>query len=137
MSPVVAGLIFMCWSSGRPGLVRALADRRMTCHIVFAVPGIVLATVFVTFPFVARELIPLMQTQGVTREKRRRDSMGPRAWKTFCQMTASEHQVGRSLRGVFCATLAAMGEFGAVSVVSGANPRPDQHHAAACRDPLQ
>jgi sulfate transport system permease protein len=86
-------------------------------HIVFAVPGIVLATVFVTFPFVARELIPIMQEQGVSEEEAAL-SMGASGLTTFFKVTAPNIRWGL-FYGVLLCNARAMGEFGAVSVVSG------------------
>jgi sulfate/thiosulfate transport system permease protein len=99
------------------GLVRQLAASSTTLKIIFAVPGIVLATVFVTFPFVARELIPLMQAQGT---ERRRPAMvlGAGGWQTFWRVTLPNVKWGL-LYGVILCNARAMGEFGAVSVVSG------------------
>jgi sulfate transport system permease protein len=85
--------------------------------IVFAVPGIVLATVFVTFPFVARTLIPLMQAQG-TEEEQAALSLGASGWQTFWRVTLPNVRWGL-LYGVILCNARAMGEFGAVSVVSG------------------
>jgi hypothetical protein len=99
------------------------------------VPGIVLATTFVTFPFVARELIPLMQTQGNDEEVTAL-SLGASGWQTFWLVTLPNIRWGL-LYGVLLCNARAMGEFGAVSVVSGSHPRPDQHPAAAYRDPAQ
>ena len=103
--------------------------------IIFAVPGIVLATIFVTFPFVARELIPLMQAQGTDEEEAAR-VLGASGWQTFWRVTLPNIKWGL-LYGVILCNARAMGEFGAVSVVSRPHPRPDQHDAAARRDPLQ
>src|SRR5207302_4596265 len=86
-------------------------------QIVFAVPGIVLATIFVTFPFVARELIPLMQEQGTEEEEAAR-SLGADGWQTFWRVTLPNVRWGL-LYGVLLCNARAMGEFGAVSVVSG------------------
>jgi sulfate transport system permease protein len=85
--------------------------------ILFAVPGIVLATVFVTFPFVARELIPLMQAQG-SEEEEAALVLGASGWKTFFKVTLPNIKWGL-LYGVILCNARAMGEFGAVSVVSG------------------
>jgi len=85
--------------------------------IIFAVPGIVLATMFVTFPFVARELIPLMQAQGRTEEEAAR-VLGASGWQTFQRVTLPNIKWGL-LYGVILCNARAMGEFGAVSVVSG------------------
>ena len=86
-------------------------------QIIFAVPGIVLATVFVTFPFVARELIPLMQEQGIEDEEAAL-SLGATGWQTFWRVTLPNAKWGL-LYGVLLCNARAMGEFGAVSVVSG------------------
>jgi sulfate transport system permease protein len=86
-------------------------------HIIFALPGIVLATLFVTFPLVARELIPLMQTQG-TQEEEAAAVLGARGWQTFFRVTLPNIKWG-VLYGVILCNARAMGEFGAVSVVSG------------------
>ena len=104
-------------------------------QIIFAVPGIVLATMFVTFPFVARELIPLMQEQG-TEEEEAAVVLGASGWQTFWRVTLPNIKWGL-LYGVILCNARAMGEFGAVSVVSGHIRGADQHHAAARRDPLQ
>jgi sulfate transport system permease protein len=100
----------------RPGLVRALAAEH-DIRIIFAVPGIVLATIFVTFPFVARELIPLMQAQG-TEEEESAIVLGASGWQTFWKVTLPNIKWGL-LYGVILCNARAMGEFGAVSVVSG------------------
>jgi sulfate/thiosulfate transport system permease protein len=92
-----------------------LAERDI--KIVFAVPGIVLATIFVTFPFVARELIPLMQSQGSEEEEAAR-TLGAGGWQTFWRVTLPNVKWGL-LYGVILCNARAMGEFGAVSVVSG------------------
>ena len=86
-------------------------------QIIFAVPGIVLATIFVTFPFVARELIPLMQEQG-TQEEEAAISLGASGWQTFWRVTLPNVKWGL-MYGVLLCNARAMGEFGAVSVVSG------------------
>jgi sulfate transport system permease protein len=86
-------------------------------QIIFAVPGIVLATIFVTFPFVARELIPTMQEQG-TRDEDAALSLGASGWKTFFRITLPNVKWAL-LYGVLLCNARAMGEFGAVSVVSG------------------
>jgi sulfate transport system permease protein len=86
-------------------------------QIIFAVPGIVLATIFVTFPFVARELIPLMQEQG-TEEEEAAISLGASGWQTFRRVTLPNVKWAL-LYGVLLCNARAMGEFGAVSVVSG------------------
>ena len=115
VSPVVSGLIFML-IFGAQGLIGPwLMDHDM--KIVFAVPGIVLATVFITFPFVARELIPLMQEQG-REEEEAAVSLGANGWQTFWHVTLPNVRWAL-LYGVLLCNARAMGEFGAVSVVSG------------------
>ncbi len=115
VSPVVSGLIYVLlfglqgWAGGW------LRDHDV--KIIFAVPGIVLATVFVTFPFVARELIPLMLEQGRSDEEAAR-SLGASGWQTFVRVTLPNIRWGL-LYGVLLCNARAMGEFGAVSVVSG------------------
>jgi sulfate transport system permease protein len=115
VSPVIAGLIFVLvfGAQGWFGPWLAAHDIR----IIFAVPGIVLATVFVTFPFVARELIPLMQAQGIEEEEAA-IVLGASGWQTFWRVTLPNIKWGL-LYGVVLCTARAMGEFGAVSVVSG------------------
>jgi len=115
VSPVAAGLIYVLVFGAQGWFGPWLEDHDI--HIVFAVPGIVLATIFVTFPFVARELIPLMQEQGVSEEEAA-ISMGASGLKTFWAVTAPNIRWGL-LYGVLLCNARAMGEFGAVSVVSG------------------
>jgi sulfate/thiosulfate transport system permease protein len=115
VSPVVAGLIFVLLF-GAQGLFGPWLSAH-DIKIVFAVPGIVLATVFVTFPFVARELIPLMQEQGQAEEEAAL-SLGASGWSTFFRVTLPNVKWGL-LYGVLLCNARAMGEFGAVSVVSG------------------
>jgi sulfate transport system permease protein len=115
VSPVVAGLIYVLVFGAQGWLGSWLADHDI--HVIFAVPGIVLATIFVTFPFVARELIPLMQEQGVSEEEAAL-SMGASGLTTFWRVTAPNIRWGL-LYGVLLCNARAMGEFGAVSVVSG------------------
>ena len=115
VSPVVAGLIYVLVFGAQGWFGPWLLDHNI--HIIFAVPGIVLATIFVTFPFVARELIPLMQEQGVSEEEAAL-SMGASGLKTFWRVTAPNIRWGL-LYGVLLCNARAMGEFGAVSVVSG------------------
>jgi sulfate transport system permease protein len=115
VSPVVSGLIFVLLF-GAHGYVGPW----LTAHdvkIIFAVPGIVLATVFITFPFVARELIPLMMEQGKADEEAA-ISLGANGWQTFWHVTLPNIRWGL-LYGVLLCNARAMGEFGAVSVVSG------------------
>ena len=129
VSPVIAGLIYVLLF-GAPGPFWTwLSDHNV--KIIFAVPGIVLATTFVTFPFVARELIPLMQAQGRTEEEAAR-VLGASGWQTFWRVTLPNIKWGL-LYGVILCNARAMGEFGAVSVVSGhiRGAALDQHHPAA------
>ena len=115
VSPVVAGLIYVLVFGAQGWFGPWLIDHDI--KIIFAVPGIVLATIFVTFPFVARELIPLMQEQGVDEEEAA-VSMGASGLRTFWSVTAPNIRWGL-LYGVLLCNARAMGEFGAVSVVSG------------------
>jgi sulfate transport system permease protein len=115
VSPVVSGLIFVLLF-GLQGLLGPWLDAR-DIKIIFAVPGIVIATVFVTFPFVARELIPLMEAQG-TEEEEAALVLGASGWQTFWRVTLPNIKWGL-LYGVILCNARAMGEFGAVSVVSG------------------
>ena len=115
VSPVIAGLVWVLifGSQGWIGPWAAEHDLK----IVFAVPGIVLATIFVTFPFVARELIPLMEAQG-REEEEAAVVLGATGWQTFWRVTLPNVKWGL-LYGVILCNARAMGEFGAVSVVSG------------------
>ncbi len=115
VSPVVSGLIFVLLFGAQGLLGPWLAEHDL--KIIFAVPGIVLATVFITFPFVARELIPLMQEQGKDDEEAAL-SLGASGWQTFRRVTLPNIRWGL-LYGVLLCNARAMGEFGAVSVVSG------------------
>jgi sulfate transport system permease protein len=115
VSPVIAGLIYVLLF-GAQGLMGPYLQS-IDVQIVFAVPGIVLATMFVTFPFIARELIPLMQEQG-TEEEEAAVSLGADGWQTFWRVTLPNIKWGL-LYGVLLCNARAMGEFGAVSVVSG------------------
>ena len=129
ISPVISGLIYVLVFGAQgwlglyenadkpwfPWLANWLNDHDV--RIIFAVPGIVLATIFVTFPFVARELIPLMQAQGRTEEEAAR-VLGASGWQTFWRVTLPNIKWGL-LYGVILCNARAMGEFGAVSVVSG------------------
>ena len=115
VSPVVSGLIFVLVFGAQGWFGAWLADRDI--QIIFAVPGIVLATVFVTFPFVARELIPLMQAQG-SDEEEAAIVLGATALQMFRRVTLPNIKWGL-LYGVVLCTARALGEFGAVSVVSG------------------
>jgi sulfate/thiosulfate transport system permease protein len=115
VSPVVAGLVYVLIFGLQGWLGPWLDDHNI--KIIFAVPGIVLATIFVTFPFVARELIPLMQAQG-TEEEEAALTLGASGWQTFRRVTLPNVKWGL-LYGVILCNARAMGEFGAVSVVSG------------------
>ena len=115
VSPVVSGLIYVLLF-GMQGWFGAWLKEH-DVQIIFAVPGIVLATIFVTFPFVARELIPLMQEQG-TDEEQAALSLGASGWQTFWYVTLPNVKWAL-LYGVILCNARAMGEFGAVSVVSG------------------
>ena len=115
VSPVIAGLVFVLLFG-----VGGYFGPWLMMHninIIFAVPGIILATMFVTFPFVARELIPLMQSQGI-QEEEAAICMGASGWQTFWKITLPNIKWGL-LYGVILCNARAMGEFGAVSVVSG------------------
>ncbi|MDN5871875.1 MAG: sulfate ABC transporter permease subunit CysW [Nitrococcus sp.] len=115
VSPVIAGLIYVLLYGARGWLGPWLDAHGI--EIIFAVPGIVLATVFVTFPFVARELIPLMQAQGSEHEQAAL-TLGANGWQTFYRVTLPNVKWAL-LYGVILCNARAMGEFGAVSVVSG------------------
>lgn len=115
VSPVVAGMTFVLLFGAQGWFGAFLADHDI--KIIFAVPGIVLATVFVTFPFVARELIPLMHEQGVETEEAA-IILGANGWQTFWRVTLPNIKWAL-LYGVILCSARAVGEFGAVSVVSG------------------
>ncbi|WP_235863285.1 sulfate ABC transporter permease subunit CysW [Ureibacillus sinduriensis] len=115
VSPVIAGLVFILLF-GAQGLFGEWLFQN-DIKIVFALPGIVIATMFVTFPFVARELIPLMQMQGITEEEAS-ISLGASGWKTFFLVTLPNIKWGL-LYGLILCNARTIGEFGAVSVVSG------------------
>ncbi|OUM97479.1 MAG: sulfate ABC transporter permease subunit CysW [Thermobacillus sp. ZCTH02-B1] len=115
VSPVISGLIFVLLFGAQGLLGPWLAAHDV--KIIFALPGIVLATIFVTFPFVARELIPLMQAQGVEEEEAAA-TLGAKGWRIFWRVTLPNIKWGL-LYGVILCNARAMGEFGAVSVVSG------------------
>lgn len=115
VSPVVAGLVYVLVFGAHGWFGEWLSEHNI--KIIFAVPGIVLATIFVTFPFVARELIPLMQAQGTDAEEAA-VSLGASGWQTFWRVTLPSIKWGL-LYGVILCNARAMGEFGAVSVVSG------------------
>jgi len=115
VSPVIAGLVFVLLFGARGWFGPWLKANDI--HIIFALPGIILATVFVTFPFVARELIPLMESQGSDQEEAA-VTLGARGWQVFRHVTLPNIKWGL-LYGVLLCNARAMGEFGAVSVVSG------------------
>jgi len=115
VSPVIAGLIFVLVFGMQGWFGEWLRDHDL--KVIFAVPGIVLATVFVTFPFIARELIPLMQAQGIEQEEAAR-VLGAGGWQIFWRVTLPNIKWAL-LYGVILCNARAMGEFGAVSVVSG------------------
>ncbi|WP_175998368.1 sulfate ABC transporter permease subunit CysW [Burkholderia stabilis] len=115
VSPVISGLVYVLLFGAQGWLGPWLQDHDV--QIIFAVPGIVLATIFVTFPFVARELIPLMQAQGTDEEEAAR-VLGASGWQIFRRVTLPNVKWGL-LYGVILCNARAMGEFGAVSVVSG------------------
>jgi sulfate transport system permease protein len=115
ISPVVSGMVYVLLF-GAQGWFGPLLEANHI-KIIFAVPGIVLATIFVTFPFIARELIPLMQDQG-TQDEEAALSLGATGWQTFWRVTLPNIKWGL-LYGVLLCNARAMGEFGAVSVLSG------------------
>jgi sulfate transport system permease protein len=115
VSPVISGLVFVLLFGSHSVLGAWLIDHNLP--IVFAVPGIIIATLFVTFPFVARELISLMQTQGTDQEEAAL-TLGANGWQLFFKVTLPNIKWGL-LYGMTLATARAVGEFGAVSVVSG------------------
>jgi sulfate transport system permease protein len=115
VSPVISGLIFVLLFGRQGWWGPWLAEHNL--QVIFAVPGIVLATVFVTFPFVARELIPLMQNQGKEEEEAAM-VLGANGWRIFWRVTLPNIKWGL-LYGIILCNARAMGEFGAVSVVSG------------------
>jgi sulfate transport system permease protein len=115
VSPVIAGLIYVLIFGLQGWFGQWLSDHDM--KVIFAIPGIVLATIFVTFPFVARELIPLMQAQGKDEEEAAL-VLGASGWQILWRVTLPNIKWGL-LYGVILTNARAMGEFGAVSVVSG------------------
>jgi len=115
VSPVISGFVFVLLFGLHGWFGQWLNDRDL--RIVFAVPGVILATIFVTFPFVARELIPFMQAQG-TEEEEAALILGANGWRTFFHITLPNIRWSL-LYGVILCSARAMGEFGAVSVVSG------------------
>ncbi|NOU63567.1 sulfate ABC transporter permease subunit CysW [Paenibacillus sp. LMG 31461] len=115
ISPVIAGLVFVLLFGAKGWLGPWLNAHDI--QVIFALPGIVLATTFVTFPFVARELIPVMQAQGV-QEEEAATTLGAKGWYIFLKVTLPNIKWGL-LYGIILCNARAMGEFGAVSVVSG------------------
>lgn len=115
VSPVVSGLVYVLLFGAQGWFGHWLQAHDI--KLIFAVPGIVLATIFVTFPFIARQLIPLMQAQG-KEEEEAAVSLGASGWQTFWRVTLPNIKWGL-LYGVILCNARAMGEFGAVSVVSG------------------
>ena len=115
VSPVIAGLIFMLVFGRQSVLYPYLKGAGL--QVVFAVPGVILATIFVTFPFISRELIPVLEAQG-TDEEEAAALMGASGWTIFCKVTFP-HIRWALLYGIVLCTARAMGEFGAVSVLSG------------------
>ena len=115
VSPVIAGLVFVLLFGAKGWFGPFLQEHDI--KIIFALPGIILATVFVTFPFVARELIPLMESQGSDQEEAA-VTLGASGWQIFRRVTVPNIKWGL-LYGVLLCNARAMGEFGAVSVVSG------------------
>ncbi|WML52741.1 sulfate ABC transporter permease subunit CysW [Neobacillus sp. PS3-12] len=115
VSPVIAGMVFVLLFGSQGLMGPFLTDNNI--KIIFSVPGIIIATIFVTFPFVARELIPIMQEQG-NEEEQAALTLGANGWQTFFRITLPNIKWGL-LYGVILCNARAMGEFGAVSVVSG------------------
>jgi sulfate transport system permease protein len=115
VSPVISGLIYVLLFGAHSVLGKWLIEHHI--EIIFAVPGLVFATIFVTFPFIARELIPLMEEQG-TDEEEAAIMLGASGWRTFTSVTLPNIKWAL-LYGVLLCNARAMGEFGAVSVVSG------------------
>jgi sulfate transport system permease protein len=115
ISPVIAGLVFVLLFGRQGPLGPWLSEHHL--QIIFAAPGIILATLFVTFPFVAREVLPLMEAQGNDQEEAAL-TLGASGWQTFWRVTLPKVKWGL-LYGVVLCNARAMGEFGAVSVVSG------------------
>jgi sulfate transport system permease protein len=115
VSPVISGLVFVLLFGAQGWFGESLS--RHGLQIIFATPGVILATIFVTFPFIARELIPLMQEQGAEEEEAA-VLLGANGWQTFWRVTLPNIRWAL-MYGVVLANARAMGEFGAVSVVSG------------------
>ncbi len=132
VSPVVSGLVYVLLFGLQGWFGAWLQEHEIS--IIFALPGIVLATMFVTFPYVARELIPLMQQMG-NDEEEAAITLGAGGWFTFFHVTLPRIRWGL-LYGVILCNARAMGEFGAVFGGIRPYPRADQHHAPAHRNPL-
>ena len=115
VSPVISGLVFVLLFGAQGWFGESLSNHGL--QIIFATPGVILATIFVTFPFIARELIPLMQEQGADEEEAA-VLLGANGWQTFWRITLPNVRWAL-VYGVILANARAMGEFGAVSVVSG------------------
>ena len=115
ISPVIAGLLFLFLFCAQSSLGRWLMENNV--KIIFATPGVVIATVFVTFPFVARELIPVMEAQGTEEEQAAR-VLGANGWQIFWRVTLPNVKWALLYGAILC-NARAMGEFGAVSVVAG------------------
>ena len=115
VSPVIAGMLFLILFGTQSSLGLWLRDHNI--RIIFAVPGVIIATLFVTFPFVVRELLPIMQTQGTEEEQAAR-MLGARGWHIFWRVTLPNIKWGLLYGAILC-NARAMGEFGAVAVVSG------------------
>ena len=115
VSPVIGGLIYVLLFGSQGLLGPWLKDHHL--KIIYSTPGIIIATVFVTFPFVARSLIPLMQSQGIAEEEAAL-TLGAKGWQVFWRVTLPKIKWGM-LYGIILCNARAMGEFGAVSVVSG------------------
>lgn len=133
VSPVISGLVFVLLFGAQGYFGTWLMEHGV--QILFAVPGIALATTFVTFPFVARELIPLMQEQG-TQEEEAAISLGASGLRTFLRVTIPNIKWG-ILYGVLLCNARAMGRIRRGFGGLGPYPRRDQHHAAARRNPVQ
>ena len=130
VSPVISGLIYVLVFGAQGWFGPWLMDHNI--KIIFAVPGIVLATIFVTFPFVARELIPLMQAQGRTEEEAAR-VLGASGWQTFWRVTLPNIKVGIALRRDFVQR-ARDGRIRRGLGRERPHPRPDEYDSAARRD---
>ena len=133
VSPVIAGLVYVLVFGLQGWFGPWLYEHDI--KIIFAVPGIVLATIFVTVPFVARELIPLMQAQG-REEEEAALVLGASGWRMFTQCDVTQYQMGPAL---WSYPLQRPRNGRVRRCVGGVRPHPraDQHHALACRDPLQ